>query len=466
MLSVSDSSLLNNRAGAGGTGGDGGGGTTTNGAAGGVGGGGGGIWNAGSMSVVRSAISANAAGRGGNGGTALGGAPPHTGGLGGDGGYGGGVYDASSTSQTVANSTISGNAAGGGGAGSVGGGPMLSDRSTPGNGGSGGGGGGVVTTSAILTLLNLTISSNQVGAGGDAPAGGTPGSIGGGGGINMFGAATVRDTIVAGNSGGNCLGAVAGPVHNLSFPAESPSTCGTTGFVVADPKLGPLQDNGGPTPTVALGAGSAAVDQIPTGDAGCPAVDQRGVTRPQGPGCDIGAFERDLPPQNPALPTVSGTPPSVGQTPPPAAAPVASRLTISPTAFAAAPSGPSAVAAQRTKKAALRKRGATIGYTLDTAATVRFTIRRRVAGRTLRSKGKPTRCVAPSKHNSAARKCQRTVTLPGAFTTIGTTGRHKLQFSGRLNGHKLAPGRYTLVATPTANNTSGRAITAAFRIIR
>jgi hypothetical protein len=61
--------------------------------------------------------------------------------------------------------------------------------------------------------------------------------------------------------------------------------------VAADPLLLPLASNGGPTQTHALTAGSPAIDQ---GTAGCPPVppaDQRGVTRPQGAGCDVGSFE-------------------------------------------------------------------------------------------------------------------------------------------------------------------------------
>jgi hypothetical protein len=52
---------------------------------------------------------------------------------------------------------------------------------------------------------------------------------------------------------------------------------------------------------MAIGSGSAALDQVPSGGAGCPASDQRGVLRPQGPACDIGAFEL----QNPTTLTVS-----------------------------------------------------------------------------------------------------------------------------------------------------------------
>src|SRR5207244_8187426 len=76
--------------------------------------------------------------------------------------------------------------------------------------------------------------------------------------------------------------------HNLSFPAADTSC--PAGFGSGDPKLGPLQNNGGPTKTQALGSGSAAIDGVPTIAASCPATDQRGVSRPQGGQCDIGAF--------------------------------------------------------------------------------------------------------------------------------------------------------------------------------
>jgi len=55
--------------------------------------------------------------------------------------------------------------------------------------------------------------------------------------------------------------------------------------------LGPLEDNGGPTQTIGIGPGSAALDKIPATAASCPATDQRGVPRPSGPTCDIVAYE-------------------------------------------------------------------------------------------------------------------------------------------------------------------------------
>ncbi len=65
------------------------------------------------------------------------------------------------------------------------------------------------------------------------------------------------------------------------------STC--TNIITADPLLGALGNYGGFTQTIPLLAGSSAID---TGnDAVCPATDQRGVTRPQGAHCDIGAYE-------------------------------------------------------------------------------------------------------------------------------------------------------------------------------
>jgi hypothetical protein len=70
-------------------------------------------------------------------------------------------------------------------------------------------------------------------------------------------------------------------------------TC--TGVADGDPGLGPLADNGGPTKTHALGDDSGAIDN--GDDAICSVtpinnVDQRGVVRPQGKHCDIGAYEK------------------------------------------------------------------------------------------------------------------------------------------------------------------------------
>ncbi|MEW6039568.1 MAG: choice-of-anchor Q domain-containing protein [Pseudomonadota bacterium] len=65
--------------------------------------------------------------------------------------------------------------------------------------------------------------------------------------------------------------------------------------LTGDPKLGPLANNGGPTQTFALLEGSSAIDSadddVCAKEYGANNLDQRGIPRPQGMHCDIGAFE-------------------------------------------------------------------------------------------------------------------------------------------------------------------------------
>ncbi|HLI50807.1 MAG TPA: choice-of-anchor Q domain-containing protein [Thermomicrobiaceae bacterium] len=117
--------------------------------------------------------------------------------------------------------------------------------------------------------------------------------------------------ILAGNSSRNCnFGSVVDGGYNLSTDA----TCGFSGTSkngVSGLNLLSLGQYGGPTPTIALGAGSIAIDAIPLTNGQCDrgtTADQRGVARPQGDACDIGAFEAIQSPvititSNPASPT-------------------------------------------------------------------------------------------------------------------------------------------------------------------
>ena len=93
--------------------------------------------------------------------------------------------------------------------------------------------------------------------------------------------------------------AVGSPVENYTSFSATVSTLeysitpecpgGAVGCINADPLLGPLQDNDGFSPTLKPDVGSPAVN---AGNAGnCPLTDQRGVVRPQGAQCDIGAVE-------------------------------------------------------------------------------------------------------------------------------------------------------------------------------
>jgi hypothetical protein len=146
-----------------------------------------------------------------------------------------------------------------------------------------------------LDLLSSTISGNIVSGGGvnDRGAnlvdGGVEGSL-----------TSVRNSIVSAGVGAagleNCSGAgVQSAGHNI----DSLDQCNFHAAgdkVNTDPLLALPADNGGPTATMAIGSGSPALD---AGDAACPPTDQRGVARPQGTACDIGAFEF-VPPLPPA----------------------------------------------------------------------------------------------------------------------------------------------------------------------
>src|SRR5262249_26260753 len=81
--------------------------------------------------------------------------------------------------------------------------------------------------------------------------------------------------------------------HNITWDKSLKTNSGTS-FQTYDLKLGSLADNNGPTKTVALLAGSPALDRIPSGMA--PDFDQRGIPRPQGPTSDVGAYEANFQP--------------------------------------------------------------------------------------------------------------------------------------------------------------------------
>jgi CSLREA domain-containing protein len=129
-----------------------------------------------------------------------------------------------------------------------------------------------------LALLNSTIAQNT-----------TQGSSGA---LLIWATATTGNTIVAANQGNNCQ--LVTPLTSLGNNLSSDATCAAAFTAAGDrnnaaPVLGPLRNNGGPTPTHALLWGSPAIDG--GSNAGCPATDQRGVARPQSGVCDIGAVE-------------------------------------------------------------------------------------------------------------------------------------------------------------------------------
>jgi CSLREA domain-containing protein len=127
--------------------------------------------------------------------------------------------------------------------------------------------------SNVTTIINSTLSRNN----------GTYAAL------FTNGTTTLTNTIVANNSGGNCAGTITNGGYNLRWPSTDTSCVGAFG----DPKLAPLGNYGGSTKTMGLFIGSAAIDAV-LGGCPPPATDQRGVTRPQGVHCDIGAFEGTL----------------------------------------------------------------------------------------------------------------------------------------------------------------------------
>ena len=160
----------------------------------------------------------------------------------------------SGTTLSITNSTISGNTS-----------PLTSAISLSGG---------------TATVLNSTISHNT--------STGSPGDKA----IVVSGGATLnfKNSIVS-NGSGNCrvpYGTITSQGNNL----ESGVSCN---FIAAgdltntDPLLGSLADNGGLTQTRALLTGSPAINAGT--NTGCPSIDQRGYTRPQGTSCDMGAYE-------------------------------------------------------------------------------------------------------------------------------------------------------------------------------
>ncbi|MCB1715938.1 MAG: hypothetical protein KDK05_12490, partial [Candidatus Competibacteraceae bacterium] len=201
-------------------------------------GGGGGINNLGTLTLSNSTVSGNSAT------------------------FGGGIYNISVDSTvTLSNSTVSGNSA---------------DN-----------GGGIFNINGTVILSNSTVSGNSASFSG--------------GGINNLGTLTLSNSIIADQtSGADCVNIGSGSsITSNGYNLDSDGTCSLSGTGdisngMAD--LQPLALNApGTTATHALGVNSDALDAIPVVNGSCNdsgiTTDQRGVIRPQGTHCDIGAFE-------------------------------------------------------------------------------------------------------------------------------------------------------------------------------
>lgn len=263
---------------------------------------GGGIYNNGTLMVMNSNILSNTADAGG------------------------GIYNFSGSvsllnSSVLNNRAISATLEGGGGIYSTGSSvspaSVSIERSTIANNTSASRGGGISNDVAgTLTIRNSTISGNSAtdGAGvfdsgvlagldlGYATIANNTASAGTGGvSLQAGNTANLIGTIIAGNTGttaNDCAGGTFNSLgYNLIGSTAGCTITGATGTNVTNVAalLGPLANNGGPTLTHLPLPGSPALDVIPFGLPVCnlTSVDQRGVLRPRGVQCDIGAVEAE-----------------------------------------------------------------------------------------------------------------------------------------------------------------------------
>jgi hypothetical protein len=308
---------------------------------------------------------------------------------------------------------------------------------------------------------------------------------------------TSKDSIVADNTsaiGANCSAVATSHGHNL----ENGTTCGFTGTgdLNTEPHLGLLKDNGGLTPTQMPLAGSPAINHGET--SGCAATDQRGVIRPQGPACDIGAYELAPPAaftggatighsahvslagtgSNPdvvagAVSFQWGKTTSYGKQSSTQALPVAAShmpFTISVGQLAAGtlyhyravamngdgaaygadatfktPNAPSltklVVRPHKFRPGSGAKHGASISYIDTQPALTTFTVLRASRGYKV---GGSCRAHKPKGHKKIVR-CTRYSKL-GRFSHQDVSGTNRLHFTGLVKGKALAAGKYRLKA--------------------
>lgn len=412
-----------------GTAGAGGNGGATNGGTSGAGGPSGSSYGAGMSSgnvpvtIVDSLIAGNLskAGQGGNGANAT---VTAAAGKGGQGEAPGAVGLFTNGVLKMTNVTVTGNHAEGGRGGKGGSGSTQFPAGGDGGTSFGGHGGGLgLYNGALATFASVTLAGNSVGtgtggAGGSAASGGTAGKVGflyAPEGANLLLAdadAVARGTIIAdGNAAaGDCAFSSGGTLkslgHNLTSSTDECFAVAAAGDRLGVPAgLGPLVANGGPTETLALLPGSAAID---AGEAPCLdasglvlATDQRGL--PRGNPCDIGAFEVQPPPPPPA---------------PPATTPVLGSLKLAP-------------------KKLRNGQKTTFSFTLSADTTVSFELRRKLTTK----KGKLRLVKAGG--------------APKAFSAAaGSVSR-----SWKPRG--LAAGNYQLRATPSG----GKTVVVGFRIL-
>ena len=229
--------------------------------------------------------------------------------------FGGGIFTYNGavtlTSSTVSGNRTQGNGAAGGGIFTFNGAVTLASSTVSGNltEGLGAHGGGLWVHNSIVTIVNSTIVGNSANS-----ASGTGGGIGMQ--VDFFNQKlTIHNSIIAGNNDGGTapdfiepFDPDSGTPGNQNLDVQYSLIGSTTGnntpaspgnLLNQDAVLGPLADNGGPTQTHALSAGSPAINAgnnaLAVDLSSNPLTnDQRGApfTRNDGGGIDMGAYER------------------------------------------------------------------------------------------------------------------------------------------------------------------------------
>jgi hypothetical protein len=215
--------------------------------------------------------------------------------------YGGGIVNDGRT--TLNRATVSGNSSDYRSGGIHSQDPLtMTNVTISGNNASDAAGGLMQTGSSTGTLVNCTIASNTLSA--VSPFGG--------GGLHAYSTVNMTNTLLAYNDNANCfIGGGSGSLNSYGHNLEDGDSCdlGATGDITGtDPLLGSLGYYGGPMVgstgsqepmrLQALRSNSPAIDA--GDDAGCPSVDQRGVSRPVDGDksgvatCDIGTYEFNL----------------------------------------------------------------------------------------------------------------------------------------------------------------------------
>src|SRR4029077_11250747 len=211
---------------------------------------------------------------------------------------GGGVLNAFGTTN-VDSSLFVGNIGKGGGA--IDNDTTMTVRnSTFYNNSDNGSGGGAVNNFGTMTFIQTTFSGNKANTGANIHNY-SSGSV--------IASTTLVMTILANPVGGSNCNTNGKAFIDNGYNLASDSSCGLSSaqhsLSSTNPQLVALASNGGATQTMALPLTSPAVNAIPTSFNGCSgSTDQRGVARPQGAGCDVGAFETIIDSNDTQPPTV------------------------------------------------------------------------------------------------------------------------------------------------------------------